>query len=82
MEVICELRNLKTVLQERKENCFVPEGAKLLWQKLKNFGYINFKTFIEEAEGFFLGCMSYILLREEIYLGQRWKSTEIINAEY
>jgi hypothetical protein len=59
-DVVYELKNLKTILQERKELFYSTESQIILLEE--SSGVINSKTFIEEVDAFYGSCASYIFL--------------------
>lgn len=61
-EVICELKNLKMIIHERRENKFIPQEAKLLVPQLEENGDINLNVFLKHVDKFYEVCESYISL--------------------
>lgn len=47
------------IFKERKKNCFISHGAKLLLSKLEDTGDIKFKNLIEEDNAFYGRSVSY-----------------------
>lgn len=68
-DVGMDLAQLKTNLQNRMKNKFIPQGAKQLLNTLKDSTSINVEVFMSDVHDFYERCISYLELWQNSFDG-------------